>query len=71
MKCRCGAWSDVLETRTRADGVKRRRYVCANGHRFSTIEVLMEPKKGVGNGCFDDSVGDDVCVRSVCAADDS
>lgn len=35
MKCpTCGAWSSVLETR----GVTRRRE-CANGHRFSTIEV--------------------------------
>lgn len=36
MKCpHCGAWSNVLETRT-----TRRRRECANGHRFSTVEVL-------------------------------
>lgn len=36
MKCPiCGAWSEVLSTRT---GLRRRE--CANHHRFSTIEVL-------------------------------
>lgn len=35
MKCpTCGAWSSVLATR----GTTRRRE-CANGHRFSTLEV--------------------------------
>lgn len=40
MKCpHCGAWSDVLSTR---DG--RRRRQCANNHRFSTLEaVVQEP----------------------------
>lgn len=43
MKCpRCSAWSDVLETRTRQDNTKRRRYECANGHRFSTVELISE-----------------------------
>lgn len=41
MKCpRCGAWTSVLETRTRADGSKRRRYECANLHRFTTVEYV-------------------------------
>lgn len=41
MKCpRCGAWTDVLETRTRKDGTKHRRYECANEHRFTTIEQV-------------------------------
>lgn len=41
MKCPiCDAWTDTLETRTRADGTKRRRYECANGHRFSTLETF-------------------------------
>lgn len=35
MKCpQCGAWTDVLETRS-----PRRRRECANGHRFTTIEL--------------------------------
>jgi transcriptional regulator NrdR family protein len=35
VKCpQCGAWTDVLETRS-----PRRRRECANGHRFTTIEL--------------------------------
>ena len=46
MKCpRCNAWVEVLETRMRADGVKRRRYMCANMHRFTTLEVAVEDRK--------------------------
>ena len=44
MKCPiCGAWTSVLETRTRkTTGVVARRYECANEHRFTTNErVLM------------------------------
>lgn len=37
MKCpHCGVWSSVLETR----GAKRRRE-CANGHRFATVEAVV------------------------------
>lgn len=42
MKCeRCGAWTEVAETREADHGytVKRTRR-CANGHRFPTFEVL-------------------------------
>jgi len=40
MKCpECGAWTSVLETRTRSTGVVVRRYVCANEHRFTTHET--------------------------------
>jgi transcriptional regulator NrdR family protein len=43
MKCpRCGAWAEVLETRTRPDDTKRRRYECANLHRFTTLEHFYE-----------------------------
>lgn len=39
MNCpKCDAWSEVLETRK---GSQRRRQ-CANGHRFSTVEVRRE-----------------------------
>jgi len=42
MKCpECGAWTSVLETRTRSTGVVWRRYVCANEHRFSTLEQVV------------------------------
>ena len=45
MKCpACKAYTEVLETRTRADGVTRRRYMCANLHRFTTLEVIIEDK---------------------------
>ena len=46
MKCpRCSLETQVLATRTRPDGVKRRRYVCLGPrpHRFSTIEQLAQP----------------------------
>lgn len=45
----CGVWSDVLSTRQQQRGlvVKRERQ-CANGHRFSTLEKLIErpPPRG-------------------------
>lgn len=43
MKCPdCGAWTSVLETRSPATGVVRRRYVCANEHRFTTAEQVVK-----------------------------
>ena len=43
MKCPiCGAWTSVLETRTRkTDGVVVRRYECGNEHRFTTNERVI------------------------------
>jgi transcriptional regulator NrdR family protein len=39
MKCPvCGTYTEVLETRKRSDGATRRRYLCANMHRFTTLE---------------------------------
>lgn len=44
MKCPdCGAWTMVKETRKGPAESKRRRYECANGHRFSTKEVRVSP----------------------------
>ncbi len=41
MKCpECGAWTEVKETR----GPRRRRE-CANGHRFSTEEIVTGQKR--------------------------
>jgi transcriptional regulator NrdR family protein len=38
MKCpQCNAWSQVLRTKN-----NQRRRECANGHRFSTQEVVIE-----------------------------
>lgn len=45
MKCprpNCDSVGQILDTRVRPDGVKRRRYRCAHGHRFSTIEQVAE-----------------------------
>ena len=47
MQCpECKAWTEVLETRKNALG-KRRRYVCANQHRFTTLEqvTISKPKE--------------------------
>jgi transcriptional regulator NrdR family protein len=45
MKCpACKAWTEVRETRDRADGTTYRRYECANQHRFSTRETLTPAK---------------------------
>lgn len=47
MKCpECGAWTEVKETRTRTDNTRRRRYECANGHRFTTVERIEVVKPG-------------------------
>lgn len=47
MKCpHCEAWTEVRETRQRTDGTKRRRYECANLHRFTTVERIEEAKRG-------------------------
>lgn len=40
MKCiHCGVWTRVLETRTHANTVDRRKRECGNKHRFFTYEV--------------------------------
>jgi len=38
----CKAWTRVLETRRQPDSSKRRRYECANGHRFNTREEVSK-----------------------------
>jgi transposase-like protein len=41
MKCpTCKAWADVLETRSKPNNEKYRRYKCANNHNFSTKEAV-------------------------------
>lgn len=48
MKCeRCGAASDVLETRAAEHGMVKRRRQCGNGHRFKTFEVYEPTAKAV------------------------
>lgn len=48
MKCpHCASWTFVKETRTRPEGYVRIR-VCANEHRFKTVETVQEePNEGV------------------------
>ena len=40
----CGKYTEVLETRVNPAGV-RRRYKCANLHRFTTQEALVPQGK--------------------------
>jgi len=43
MKCpECGTWTEVLETRKHGENGKRRRYECANEHRFTTLEQVVD-----------------------------
>ena len=46
MRCpECNVWAIVLQTRKRkTENVTTRRYECANGHRFSTIEQVAKFK---------------------------
>lgn len=47
MKCpECGAWTIVKETRTRQDNTRRRRFECANMHKFTTVERVEKVKQG-------------------------
>ena len=42
MKCpTCNTWTEVLESVLRRDGSRRRRYQCANLHRFNTEERIV------------------------------
>jgi len=45
MKCpTCTAWASVKDTRQTPANTTRRRYECANGHRFTTLERVNTPK---------------------------
>lgn len=45
MKCpECQRKGMTLETRTRLDGAVRRRYYCTQGHKFTTLEFVVEKK---------------------------
>ena len=47
MKCpQCGAWSVVLETRTREDNTRRRTLECVNLHKFNTVERIEVVTRG-------------------------
>jgi transcriptional regulator NrdR family protein len=45
MKCpECGAWTIVKETRADENNSRRRRIECANMHRFTTLETVIDTK---------------------------
>jgi len=45
MRCpECGTWTIVKETRISTGNTRRRRLECANMHRFSTMETIIENK---------------------------
>jgi transcriptional regulator NrdR family protein len=45
MKCpECGTWTILKETRISTGNTRRRRLECANMHRFSTMETIVEKK---------------------------
>ena len=47
MPCpKCGKDTQIRDSRMAEHGVKRRR-VCPNGHKFTTLEVMADTKRGV------------------------
>jgi len=45
MKCPvCGTWTIVKESRESTGNTRRRRLECANMHRFTTLETIIESK---------------------------
>ena len=47
MKCQqCKAWTEVADVRIRKDGARRRTYLCANMHKFTTLEVIASIPPG-------------------------
>jgi transcriptional regulator NrdR family protein len=43
----CDTWTHVLETRATKTKGKKRRYECANKHRFSTLENYADTETKV------------------------
>jgi transcriptional regulator NrdR family protein len=37
----CNVWTEVIDTRVRSDGSRRRRYQCGNLHKFWTVETVV------------------------------
>ncbi len=58
----CKAWAHVLQVRKRADGSRRRRYECANLHRFSTVEDYVGENKRVDRKEFKHETGKPMAV---------
>ena len=45
MKCpECGTWTIVKESRISTGNTRKRRLECANMHRFSTLETIVDRK---------------------------
>lgn len=48
MKCpECGAWTVVKDSRVDQNNTRRRRIECANLHRFTTLETVIDSKTRV------------------------
>lgn len=48
MKCpECGAWTVVKDSRVDQNNSRRRRIECANMHRFTTLETVIDSKTRV------------------------
>jgi transcriptional regulator NrdR family protein len=48
MKCPvCGTWTIVKESRESTGNTRRRRLECANMHRFSTLETIVDRKTSI------------------------
>jgi transcriptional regulator NrdR family protein len=48
MKCpECGTWTIVKESRISTGNTRRRRLECANFHRFSTLETIVDRKTSI------------------------
>ena len=37
----CNVWTEVIDTRVKSDGSRRRRYQCGNLHKFWTEERVV------------------------------
>lgn len=61
MKCPdCDGETRVLETREKLNGTTRRRHECANGHRFTTSEALIDRKPGQRVILTCEAIGDEL-----------
>lgn len=55
----CGSTTKIKDSRRAENCLRRRRYQCLNGHRYTTIEVLVPEGRG-GVDQFKASIKDEV-----------
>ena len=62
----CETWSNVLETRhNKKKNTTRRRYECANEHRFSTVETIDVRATSVARLCVGHTAVHAYCAKPV------